>query len=62
LALHGVEWLTTCLSHFVLGTELRRVPEPFWTFQRREKSLAPTGIPNPDRPVHSTVTIPTAPL
>jgi len=32
--------------------------EPFWTFWRREKSLAPSGIQTPDSPAHSLVTIP----
>jgi hypothetical protein len=31
--------------------------EPFWTFWRREKSLAPSGFQTPDSPAHSLVTI-----
>jgi hypothetical protein len=32
--------------------------EPVWTFWRREKTLAPSGIQNPDSPAYSQVTIP----
>jgi len=32
--------------------------EPVWTFWRRKKSLAPSGIQIPDSPARSLVTIP----
>jgi hypothetical protein len=33
--------------------------KPVWAFWRREKSLAPARIRNPDHPARSLVTIPT---
>jgi len=42
------------------GTPLQeagRVPESVCRFPRRDKTLTPTGIRNPDRPVRSLVNI-----
>jgi hypothetical protein len=44
--------------HYPLNRRLSGSQEPVWTFQRREKSLAPSGIQIPDSPAHSLVTIP----
>ena len=39
--------------------EVCRTPESVWTFWKREKYVAPTGIRTQDRPTRSLVTIST---
>ena len=61
-ALHGGVWLTSNPGRF---TPAHIQQEAGWatvavlTFWRRGKSLAPAGIPTPNRPVRSLVTVPT---
>jgi hypothetical protein len=63
----GGEWLTSrpyLRKITPVLTEYAAVePITFWTFWRRQKSLASTGIRTPDRPALSIFTIPaTLPL
>ena len=61
-ALHGGVWLTSNPGRFTpahIQQETGWATVPVLTFWKRGKSLSPAGIPSPNRPVCSLVTVPT---